>query len=515
MKNLCLSALLIVLFLGNVTAQNPARCGMSREDLNLVTERLIDNLKNASDVTERAIQYVPVRMILVANDDGTGRVKERKVLELLCSLNERYAPTDMRFYIENGDFKYLDHTGVNLHQTGGTNISKMKQTRSTKAINYFLVDACDTGTNPNGDLIILGYYTPANDWLVIKEGEVNALSSTVAHETGHFFSLLHPFNGWDHSEWPSGSTACAATTSPEGIKTEKVDGSNGSSAGDFLTDTPASYNFVLDQSDCTGNAYNGGAKDPNCAALKNVTQADNYMDYFANCQTYKFTPKQISAMLADRNSSARNYLDNTYTPPAETLAAPADMCVSPINGAAAQYSDKFDFKWNAVPGATLYFFEMGITSNLNSTTVYQQLSKTTDITVKFPLTANKKYFWRVTPMNEYVTCMGTGITSVTQNFFTGATSGTVSIEGLSAWGVSPNPVSGAAEISLKTQSDNQFSANIEITSVSGQVVFVEKNHDFASGESNYVLPTGDLAAGVYLVSLAQPTGRLTQKLIVY
>ncbi len=513
MKNLCLSALFLMLFFGIVRAQQTGHCGMTREQLNIVSDRALANLATEHGVTERTIKYVPVRMILVANDDATGRVKERKVLELLCSLNERFAAVGFRFYIENGDFKYVNDSGINLHQSGN-NVTKMKFHRSNKAINYFLVDECDFGNNPNGNLVILGYYTPDNDWLVIREGEVNNQSSTVAHETGHFFSLLHPFNGWDHDEWADGSTACAPANSPTGIPTEKVDGSNCTTAGDFLCDTPPSYNFVLDQSDCANNAYNGGAKDPMCVPLKNVTQADNYMDYFVNCQTYKFTAQQIGLMETDLNTNARNFLDNTYAPPAETLAAPADMCVSPINGAATTYFDQFNFKWNAVPGATLYFFEMGITAGLNTTTVYQTLAKTTEINVKFALPANTKRYWRVTPMNEYATCMGAGITSTVQNFITGGTSGTVSIEGLSEWGISPNPVSTTVEASLKTISDNTFTADIEIASVSGKLVFSEKNHDFASGESNYVLPTHELAAGAYLVSLAQPTGRLTKKLVI-
>ncbi len=515
MKRPFLAALSIVLFFATLSAQAPGRCGMSRDQLDKVTDRLLDNLKSAYPTTERAPQYIPVRMILVADDDGTGRVKERKVCDLICSLNQRYEPVGFRFYIENGDFKYLNDSNVNKHQVGAP-LSKMKQNRSTKAINYFITDVCDFGDNPNGDLVILGYYTPDNDWLVIKESEVNAQSSTVAHETGHFFSLLHPFNGYDHNEWPAGSTACAAVTSPGGPKTEKVDGSNANTAGDFISDTPASYNFVLDQSDCAGNAYNGGAKDPACTPLAGVTQADNYMDYFSNCQTYQFTTKQIAAMVADRASSQRNYLNNTYTPPAESLAAPSDMCISPVNGAVTANFDQNTFKWNAVAGATLYLFEIGITSNIGSTSVYQAMVKGTEHTAKYTLTANKKTYWRVTPMNEYVTCSGTGISSTVQNFITGATSATVSIEGLASWGVSPNPVSSTGDVAIKTASDNPFTADVQVTSVSGQVVFTEKNHEFPGGASEYVLPTGGgLAAGSYLVSLVQPTARLTKKLVVF
>jgi Secretion system C-terminal sorting domain len=505
--------LLFISFVTTMSAQSTGCCGMTREDLDIIGQRLLENRAHPSGVQDRAIKYVPVRMILVADSDGSGRIRERKVLEMLCALNQKYESVGFRFYIENGEFKNVDDDGINVLQMG-TTITKMKFYRSQKAVNFFLVDKCNYNGSTDPSLEILGYYTPSNDWLVVKEAEVTALSSTIPHEAGHFFSLNHPFNGWDQDPWPAGSTACAPAISPGGIPTEKVDGSNSTTAGDFLTDTPASYNFVLDQSDCTGNAYNGGAKDPLCVPLKNKTQADNYMDYFANCQTYKFTGEQTTAMQADLNSSARNFLDNTYSPPAESLAAPADMCISPINGEATQNFDKFTFKWNAVPGANLYFFELGLTSGVGNSTVFQKLVKTTEITVDYPFTAGLNRYWRVTPMNEYVTCMGAGITSANQKFLTGATSATVSIEGLNNWFISPNPVANASEINLNTSSDNVFEANIEISTISGQLIFSEKNHQFSAGEYNYILPTEGIGAGMYLISLVQPNSRLTKKLVV-
>ena len=449
MKQLCLATLLFVSIFSNLNAQQKATCGMSRADLDQTGERLLHNRANAQPTAhDRAIQYVPVRFIVVGNDDGSGYVSDRKILELLCSLNDRYAPLDMRFYLIDNDFKTINSTEINLHQSSGLNIAKMNSKKSSKAINYFITDVCDYGNNPNGNFIILGYYTPDKDWLVIRQSEVNALSSTVAHETGHFFSLLHPFNGWDHTPWTAGSTACAPTISPEGVAVERVDGANSLSAGDFIADTKPSYDFLDDDPGCSGG-YTGGAKDPLCVPLAGVTLHENYMDYFENCSTYSFTADQIDAIQTDLNSNGRNFLDNTYAPPALTLTAPSDILVSPVAGAVTPYNDKFTFTWNAVSGATLYLLEVGVAAN--SLGLFAKMVSTTSYTATIPMNSNLKRYWRITPLNNYYTCLAGA--SAAQQFITGPTSATVQIEGLNDWHVTPNPISTTADAAILTQAD--------------------------------------------------------------
>ena len=121
---------------------------MTREDLNQVTERLLHNRDNvANEAQERTIQFVPVRFIIVGNDDGSGFVNERKVLELLCSLNERFEPQDIQFYLLDNVFKYLKSSEVNLHQSTNLQLAKMNAVKSSKAINYFITDACGMRLN--------------------------------------------------------------------------------------------------------------------------------------------------------------------------------------------------------------------------------------------------------------------------------------------------------------------------------------------------------------------------------
>lgn len=513
MKKFWLVSLFLISISGLVSAQKHV-CGMTREDLNKVTERLLYNRENlANEAQDRTVKYVPVRFIIVGNDDGTGFVKELKILDLLCSLNERFAPLEIQFYLLDNAFKYLKSTEVNLHQSTNLQLAKMNAVKSSKAINYFITDACDFGNNPGGNLIVLGYYTPDKDWLVIKESEITGLSSTVAHETGHFFSLLHPFNGWDHDPWEAGSTACAPAIAPDGVtKTEKVDGSNALIAGDFLAETKASYNFVYDDAGCSGG-YTGGAKDPMCVPLAGVTMADNYMDYFENCQTYSFTADQGTAMKADLNSSARNFLDNTYAPPATDFAQQSNL-VEPADGATTPYQNLFTFKWNAVPGATHYLLEITLGGGASSPVLYSVWTQALEhTTTGFNVTNGQSRYWRVSPMNNYFTCKSGMTTS--RKFTAGLTIGTANIDGLNAWAITPNPANLDSDLTIQTMADASFEATIELNSVSGQLVFSEKNHAFAAGESAYILPTGNsIAPGAYFVTLINGTNRLTKKLII-
>ena len=497
-----------------VSAQGQSgTCGTTLEDQLLFEGRLLENIERATagGVSERgAIQYVPVYFHLVGDASGNGKIKEARVLEQLCAMNTAFAPMDIRFYLRphptHGTlFNYgINNNNVYDNQTAWTT---MNINRHPNAMNIFIVNQAGTSGNQSG--LTLAYYSPQRDWIVSRKDQINgsAGNSTVPHEVGHFFSLQHTFLGWESQPfdqtfltWPK-----APATSPGGVATERVNGTNCTTAADKLCDTPPDYNFGFGASGCN---YTGGAQDPNGDLA--VPMANNMMGYFNFCSAYVFTQQQQNVVLADRASSSRNYLNNNFSPAATEINTPTDLLVSPAAGATVPYYDEVLFEWNAVPGATYYLLELDIVTSYSSPFSQSYLVNSTSKLVT-GLTSNRSYFWRVRPINEYVTCA----TARQASFKTPLTSAVRTIEGLAGWQVTPNPVRSGASASVLVQAADGFEADIRVLDATGRQVYAQSGLHFSAGDSRVELPTGILDNnGLYVVLLQSGAGQEVRKIVV-
>ncbi len=497
---------------GLLVAQEPTGvCGTSLEDQLQSESRLLENIEKANSgaVTERgAIQYVPIFFHLVGDAQGEGKVKEAKVLDQLCALNAAYEPMEIRFYLSphptKGLFNYsINATNVYSNQNAWLT---MQSNRHANALNVFIVDQAVSGNNQQG--VTLAYYTPARDWVVSRRDQISGSTKnpTIPHEIGHFFSLAHPFLGWESNYFDSSdpSWPVAPILSPGGVPTEKMDGSNCQTAGDKVCDTPSDYAVGFGYPTCN---YQGGAKDPNGVLI--TPMENNMMSYFDNCNSYAFTPQQQSIVLADLASPARNYLDNNFTPAATEINTPADLLVSPAQGETVPYYDEVLLEWQAVPGATYYLLEMDIVTTYASAYSQTYIVNTNSKLVT-SLLANRNYYWRVRPFNEYVTCA----TARQRSFKTPLTSGTRNIEGLTALQLAPNPVRDGASVNLYVQAENSFEANIRVIDIAGRQVYEQLGVSFPEGENRFELPLNNLDNGLYMVVLQSREGQAVRKLSV-
>jgi len=126
------------------------------------------------------------------------------------------------------------------------------------------------------------------------------------------------------------------------------------------------------------------------------------------------------------------------------------------------------------------------------------------------LQASRTYYWRVKPFNHYVGCA----TPRARNFKTpSSASSTFEIEGLSAWQLSPNPVSGNIA-NLLINADQSFEAAVRITDAAGRTVSFQAGLNFPQGESNVELNTEGLANGLYFVSIESGNGRNVRKMSI-
>ncbi|MGE5355927.1 MAG: zinc-dependent metalloprotease [Deltaproteobacteria bacterium] len=344
--------------------------------------------------------YIPVQFHIVSDANGVGGVEERKIIDELCTINKNYSPNKMKFYL-TPDFSYVKYNP--LYNDPGSDFAeaKIKTSKNKNALNIFIVNDIPSGS---GFGQVLGYYSPILDIIVIRKNQIGVNQQTVSHEIGHFFSLQHPFYGWEETPYDAavhGNPLKIQKIKWGGINfdIELVNRSNCNDAADKICDTPPDYNFgIVDpEQNCK---LNGPILDYNKDTIK--TQENNYMSYFFNCGKYQFTPMQVSAMRADFLSNLRSYIRTGVVPDTTAINAADFKVVSPLENETTPFYDEVTLDWQDMPGATHYLVSIFPPSAPNNIK-YFFVKGVSKVIVK-DLEKNKKYTWHVKPYNVGNTC---------------------------------------------------------------------------------------------------------------
>jgi hypothetical protein len=506
----------------SLTAQDPTVkgfCGTSRHDLDAISEQLSANLANLDHIAiERsgAVTYVPIRLFIVQRTDGTGGVELEKFLDMLCGLNEFYAEMDIQFFLK-GSISYLKNTGLFDNPMSPSSYTTMVNQRQKGFLNMFL-------TNETGEANVLAYYTSGwpsweADLLVIRRSEVASNKFTVEHEVGHYFSILHPFNGWECDQWDGAKhgNPLTLTTAPctslkppyNNILVEFADGSNATNAGDLLADTPADYNLGLGWDDCN---YNGGAKDKNGVPLN--PDENNIMGYFLQCSDYYFSTQQKAAINADlsarKNVSPNNnkYL-NVNTTPELQLPGIADA-VFPLDGGVSNGNVGVKLEWQADAGAKSYVVRIDRFTSFKFMPRYYYVN-TPQVTLDFDLIADAKYYWQVYSYNEYRTCEPW---SPIFSFNASLASSVSSINGLESFALRMQPLPLGQQLDFQAAMVSDLTVDLSIVDMSGRIIHQENKIVLSSGEQQYTTQWAPTHGGVYFIRLQSENGIHTEKLVV-
>ncbi len=473
----------------------------------MLTERLLRNKQLLADnpLEFRNINYVPVRFHMVANNSGAGRVTYAQVLDVLCALNNDFSGQNLQFYIK-GITDNINNTAIHTTQyTAGT---AMNLLRDQTAMNVWIVEtAVGSPPSPNDPPgTVLGYYSPVRDWIVIRRDQANLAKVTLSHEVGHFFSLRHTHNGWDSQPYnPNTMGSPAPNMSPGNVPTERQDGSNCNTAGDFLCDTPPDYNG-LGWPNCNYNL----ALDPTGTPID--PDETNFMSYFDFCprNDYNFSTSQQNLMLVDYNTALRNYLRPNVTPNlTEITQLPA--LTSPINNQFAPGYNAVNFQWTGVNGADFFLLEIDTSPNFSSSPVAVIVPNATSHTVT-TLQANRTYYWRVRPYNAYRTCAP--FTATAQFRTNNMVVSTNEIADLDSWTVSPNPVAGAGVFQVNLRASKSFDAQFLLYDTSGRLLERYGNRRIDAGASFFEFSSAGLAPGVYILALQHTEGRELRRIVV-
>ena len=392
-----------------VNAQEQGTCGII--DQHLVVERLLANRAEFKDkplARTNNPTYVPVVYHLVADDNGNERVGIKDVFKMHCFLNGFYDSLNIQFYIS--ELVYMNNSLVHTSPGSANAAVRIRLAKKNPGMNIFLVKTI--GSVGAGGGTTLGYYQPADDYIVIQQNQVNGSANTLPHEVGHFFSLPHTFYGWEATTYdPNLPTPKTVSYAGRTFNVEYVDrNKNCSASGDFFCDTPPDYLLGFQNPAGGCNPYNGAAKDPDGVPVD--PQENNLMSYFQPCTFYVLSQQQKSAVQQDLQSIKRSSLRRGWTPPSTTITnnvtyrKPANLENLPVHV-------NIELDWDDVPGATKYLVEIDRVNTFNRE-VISFITDESELIVP-ELRQEFNYFWRVSPYNDYYTCA----TGTAQRFRTG------------------------------------------------------------------------------------------------
>ncbi len=479
-------------------------CGTDQESL---MPYLDANLKSMVPHQRGAVKYVPVTFHMVAAANGNGRVEIENVLKQVANFNAQYADQEMIFYIDS--LNSFDNDAV--YNTPGSSAARtqMNIKKDKHSVNIFITNNADDGSGPG---TTLAYYDPSGDWIVTRKNEVNGSASTLAHEAGHFFSLAHTHAGWDCVPYTTDDYTNPVnvnfTLPCEGgggsLLIELHDRSNCATAGDKLCDTPEDYNLGLFyQPGCTQNTQ---IKDKNGEVIKPMIT--NFMSYYSGCATNEFTTSQKTLINTDYLSGRRSYIRTGHIPNTAPVTGPVNY-ITPINGEETPTLTNIRLDWDDVPNANRYLliYDRFASFTFNPVKVIVYAS---EYTIPDALVDGTKYYWKVWPYNESQT---NAMYSATQNFVAGTGVGINEISDVQDFSLSPNPVLDGSNAVLSLNSIKAFNAELKVVTVSGETV-AHQAVEIPSGQSELVVQTEGLPAGVYFVMLSSKNGNLVERLMI-
>jgi len=254
-------------------AQEPIECGTIAEPELSPEEKELREPFPA--LTPTIVRHVNVYVHVVRYDNGSGGISEGNIVTALQQLNTAFSDVTVIFDRIGTDF--IDNSTY-------ANIESLSEVFALWNLGYFQPNVLNIYFVPAAYFNGIAAFPGRN--LIVKNA-VATNGSTLAHEVGHNFYLRHT-----HSDAVDPPSNCNPVT-----PLELVNGSNCTSAGDYLCDTPAEpfncgsgiLGYV--NSSCV---YTGTFRDPNTELYTPNTR--NFMGYsLASCRNM-FTEGQINVM---------------------------------------------------------------------------------------------------------------------------------------------------------------------------------------------------------------------------
>lgn len=272
---------LSILFTPNIFAQF---CGTHVNEDDFQNAKL-RNLKHQwmleNGLTEfRGMMVFQIQAYMIELDEKMRLQRIQQLYEAVDGMNDVFAGAQIAFNVHSTIEVIRNPQFFDFHKDNEGLLTA--QYSSKNMINLYLVNSIRM---PQYEENVAGYaYMPGGpDRLIISMPHLTD-GTTLIHEMGHFFGLMH-------------------THGPAFKSDEKVDGSNCATAGDLICDTPADPNiFGKVNRFCE---YTGNIKDAN--GLLYQPMVNNFMSYAPSTCCNTFTHGQLD-VLSYHAQFVRNYL---------------------------------------------------------------------------------------------------------------------------------------------------------------------------------------------------------------
>lgn len=227
-------------------------------------------------------KQIPIKVHIIRSSDGSEGLSDNELEEAIANLNETFVGAFMEFFICDG-INYIDNNTFYQFKSDKEK-SLVDANYVSGMINIYFTDAIANASNES----ICGYTYNKKDYdVIMMQNDCATNSSSLAHEIGHYFSLIHT-HGADNSQ----------------LTKELVNGSNCSSEGDQICDTPADPHLTCKNVNnfCK---YIGDITDANGDLFQPDTK--NIMSYsYKGCRS-NFSEQQLARMYA-YYMTVKNYL---------------------------------------------------------------------------------------------------------------------------------------------------------------------------------------------------------------
>ncbi|MEM1359194.1 MAG: zinc-dependent metalloprotease, partial [Bacteroidota bacterium] len=272
-------------------------------------------------------------------------------------------------------------------------------------------------------------------------------------------------------------------------------------------DTPPDYLFIQSGWNCNSNGeYQDSLTDPD--GIRFAVPGNNYMSYSSSACQDGFSAEQITVMQTSLAFQSGIREDNS-----QVGAVPADGAdmnlLFPEDRSTTEWSNFVELEWNSVPNADLYMIQLNVNRNFGGSVFRTFFTRDTTAIVEEGLVADRRYYWRVRPLNAYQVDSDFG--DQVWQFRTGENAVSSIDPALdAAITLMPNPVNGGQDLRISGR-DLGVSGqlNYQLIDPAGRILLSRENISVAASTGfSERIETAELPAGVYFLRL-----RLNDKLV--